>query len=1312
MDTGRAVLLTYLSESGARRRASGLHIGDDLVLTANHCASGTGHEVHALASTCAATVVARGTDEIDLALLRAPGLIWRPNLPLARLDRSNAERVVCLALGFPTWKSDRRSVQLNGWIPTGEGLAVGAHREGDTERLTMKIDGQPIAYPAPSGGAGAPPNAWQGMSGGGVIHDGAVVGVVHAHYGTAGLGALEVTPLSALNSLPEDLRASWEVLRADERTDPAARTRDGLIERLRTASVAAAEEASPRVLPDADRLRDLESAVGVWSDVQFPLLILGEGGLGKSVLAGQVFTSLKQAPEALFGHDAPREVFLVPCSRIPAASALSSWREVDRALSAAAFDDPDPPVGLFDLLAEQPKGQRATLIIDTVDLILREDSADHVAHALRKIATHSDLVLTCREREWRNLLPGELDLSRTSWVLARLSPGQIMRWSKAYLEQADVKKPQRDAFLSSLAVVVNDSKNAHVFDAPLRLAMACQLYPTSGDGTIPTDLTAVALYDEYWNQRVARDRKGRATAASQRVQQAAQAVAREIWTRSTRHFVEHVPWSAAITWADREPLISEGILYETGGFVGFFHQTFAEYAVARFLAVAGDQEDFGRLNGGLITRTSGYWGIASQLVQLDLTPGQFRLAVEAMPLQVPEGARAVIKACVERGDLTLLRSSIAWLAEQDPEGLQLVSDLLVEAPREVLDEVANVLVPLVTSRTRLGPLMQNLGALIRRLDTGPATDLLLRAMDALSARTRPSQNDPVPAEAQRLAVSSIGQAPEHFDHIRLIEAFPRLPVTGQSEITAAIAATAPNPARDQSFLQIAIPLDVPSGAVDVYAEQMWRGWQDPATRAAFGWDTWLNLLEADYGRRWNACQVRVVRRICTDPAVARQLFEEAFTRLGYQHRDRLAKTVDFVAGDNPVLAAELIGAVAKNVTKQQLDSASKVLNAVVGDIDDERRRELYASYRPHVPAAPRALLPALAKLAASQPDLIADCIGELGAQRFRAELAPGVNSTAVRNGLTAFVNELDPDLIQLFAAQLVELLAGSSDRRDRETLGRLQGRLASVSSVARDAVQAMLEPSGDHAAGRAATNEMKSRPAEWRTGNSELSTVSWLCGLLKSEQGHSVGRVAELLGLLAENPGWDADLVKKVFDRARTAVQDGREDPQVAGRLLQAIRVLVHTPPTRTFVTSAQVDHLVQTYAESVQALLIERRSPDHAPALFTQLTMCAASPGGQVLAAAEQQAAIWRILASIDCGEVSSTAHRELASLLVAGSRRSAAEWPFESVWESLSDDNKDAVVEALERGDFPGGQDRALAFARRASCPQRVANRVLRAR
>jgi hypothetical protein len=108
----------------------------------------------------------------------------------------------------------RRSAQVEGWLPTAEGLESTADAGLHAGWLTLVGDRIPAAPDIPVGPLSeTAPSPWGGMSGAVVVAGDLVVGVVRSHNLAAGGQSLTVTPVTAVDQLPgENRQRFWDTL--------------------------------------------------------------------------------------------------------------------------------------------------------------------------------------------------------------------------------------------------------------------------------------------------------------------------------------------------------------------------------------------------------------------------------------------------------------------------------------------------------------------------------------------------------------------------------------------------------------------------------------------------------------------------------------------------------------------------------------------------------------------------------------------------------------------------------------------------------------------------------------------------------------------------------------------------------------------------------------------------------------------------------------------------------------------------------------------------------------------------------------------
>lgn len=218
--TNRVVLLRYTGDDGQPRRGSGLRIGGALVLTADHCARGRDHWVVVAGKEYRAKEAWRsGSENVDVALLRANDL---PNLEPLTYALINTETFAeiehCVALGFPTWSPSMRRVQVNGYVPTGEGGGAYATDE-EPETLAFKITTPAIRdRQVEAGDQDKETSPWGGISGAVIVtRDDQILGVIRGHVRAAGVGSLTFTPLAAIETLTaEKVAEFWALLGVED----------------------------------------------------------------------------------------------------------------------------------------------------------------------------------------------------------------------------------------------------------------------------------------------------------------------------------------------------------------------------------------------------------------------------------------------------------------------------------------------------------------------------------------------------------------------------------------------------------------------------------------------------------------------------------------------------------------------------------------------------------------------------------------------------------------------------------------------------------------------------------------------------------------------------------------------------------------------------------------------------------------------------------------------------------------------------------------------------------------------------------------
>ena len=205
------------------------------------------------------------------------------------MDRGRVDRVSgCAAVGFPRWRKDgdrRRSAQVDGWLPTAEGLESTADAGLRAGWLTLVGDRIPGAPEIPVGTLNeTAPSPWGGMSGAVVTAGDLVVGVVRSHNMAAGGQSLTITPVTAVDQLPDPTQQRfWDALGvADPGLLPVLPNDAAVVPPVRVTEL----RGQGHLLDFAGREGELARMHELLTGEQAaPVVLYGLGGMGKSQLA-------------------------------------------------------------------------------------------------------------------------------------------------------------------------------------------------------------------------------------------------------------------------------------------------------------------------------------------------------------------------------------------------------------------------------------------------------------------------------------------------------------------------------------------------------------------------------------------------------------------------------------------------------------------------------------------------------------------------------------------------------------------------------------------------------------------------------------------------------------------------------------------------------------------------------------------------------------------------------------------------------------------------------------------------------------------
>ena len=972
-----------------------------------------------------------------------------------------------------------------------------------------------------------------------------------------------------------------------------APSREALTSVRRLVIPAQRREALPRlVLPAVQAALAVPSVVALYADA----------GLGKSVLLGQVCDEL--AADETLG------ITLVSASD-KVRDRPADVAELDRQLGGAALAG----CPLTELTARQrTAGLRPVVLLDTLDLILDDHTLPLLGALLRGLADDAvPVVLTCRDFEFREYLEdadGQVPLLGSVLRpvrLPRLTEDEVKAFARAFLEAGSGQAARDpDRFIGELLHLRAQRRAVvEICGSPLLLRLVCELY---GGAEVPEDLTVSRLYGTYWRKVVMGDPSRRVSQA-QRGQrnQACLAAARHLLARSTSSFVEDFDPGKLAPPADPaavDGLRSAGVLVGTTdpATVRFFHQTLAEYAIARYLA----QEPAARLEFIAGLRRAGrgghLWPVLIHLLFALTEPADYLDAVRSLDLTEQLAYRAVALSAVGRPDPAVL-ADLAGQAAGLPADHQLhlieacgsAAEAGLEPACELLAGALSWLDDKVIC-TAAGVL----GRLAGRLP-GDRTAAVTAAVQAAVSRRRAMAGDD---RGDELAGTLLGGLAESARPWSLAELGPlrdqykHLGAVARAE--TALLHRGPDPARAAALLPVALGCAAPPSppARAELASMIQRILGDTAAAEALGWDGWPGMLARPYPPGWDDVQIKAAAGLLG-------------TLAGPGH-EPLAALFALVLKDGGVLAGRALH-VAEQLTAHQpswmtgylltLPPPAAGRSAAVADtvlkrlpaVDQETATRLLDWLAPAIPSQPRALLQGAAVVAQGHPALAGRVLRDairLTSPADGQERAPlsgkdldRVLKAVLRNCPASGLDALAPGL----------RAAASHPQTGKEVAARIAGMLAPLSARDRDrCAELALGPVGAHARGAVRTMVDVAIGRDW-------FDPGYAARLLDSATPGVVEEMANWISHQQREPGWR--LPPGLFDALAAALYrasaapvahqliavldaDVRAGGPAAGQLPGLLDALLSRAGSPGIADSAQATDLRRTLSNGVLSLL------------------------------------------------------------------------------------------------------------------------------
>ena len=403
--------------------------------------------------------------------------------------------------------------------------------------------------------------------------------------------------------------------------------------------------------------------------------ILGAAGYGKSTILGTIYDELDQERVSGSGW-----VALVRCNDL-----IESQETFAIELGENVSGVREPIADITSRLTAQHG--RGVLLIDTLDLVLDKKLVPVLRGIfLELLDSNTTVVFTCRESDYRDFFEPYHESfagfaeSIECCQIPEFDDGEVREAARAFVQTklgVTTSEGSLD-FAQKIIALSSDSKSLQdITRNPLLLALLCDLF--ASEENVPEDLTVSQLYAKYWDLRIAQGRKNREN--SRRIGMAKKNLCLEIaqllYEKSQERLRDSIYESDlelnGTVFAAYEELKSDGVLKELGGSrLVFFHQTFLEYAIARWL----DSTEAGELAKNQLLSTlkqpnTSYtrhyvWPIVRQLLNL-VNLREFYRIYNRLDQQELLPFRAVAFAAVSRFEVEVA----SVLRQQLPIALQL-----------------------------------------------------------------------------------------------------------------------------------------------------------------------------------------------------------------------------------------------------------------------------------------------------------------------------------------------------------------------------------------------------------------------------------------------------------------------------------------------------------------------------------------------------------------------------------------------------------------------------------------------------------------
>ena len=848
------------------------------------------------------------------------------------------------------------------------------------------------------------------------------------------------------------------------------------------------------------------------------LFLVGEGGIGKSVLLGQLLERL--SPVLRSGGPAPSEsdqvspvsvpgaVVLLSCASVGTATTLQTSEQVDDAFGWAVRGQKDRLLSLLN--SSLVEHGSVTLLVDTLDLLLSEDSFQAMAQVLAEAVELGEVTVTCRAAEYdayfgdvRQAAP-RLAGRITPFRLPGLSPDEILQWARLYLDGVGrLGEPESDAFFQSLkGGLTRKGTLRDVCSVPVRLALTCDTFSTSGH--VSEELTVSDLYDAYWSHRVQRDaglaQSGRATAKLE----AALSLASHVLEADGRLSVRV---AKARVGAEHSMglglLVSEGVVRDLESSWELFHQTFAEYACARWLLSEGPSgTPMMRFAQHLQAGRSNLWPVAMSVL-VRASGSEYDELARLFPLSDPESVASHVLGAIRQATSVPLQDLFGRIAGHEnlwPPALFALSS----AP----SQLTTTAVDICLEALRRNPIglardsVATLASLLPRTPAGLTAEYLDRALDEL-VEVRGFFPGGAWEHLPPILLEGLGDRtalPDVF--AQMLRWYPLIGPGGRMSVVRHITIRANVDSEIFAAAETLVRYECPPLDDETARTLMARLWSSPLARTTLGWATWRDVLTAIFPEGWENPKLKFLSWLARNEVPIREQLVDDLLAGDTLTSVSLVNLAKLVAAEHAEwFAGRILARPASDLPRQNMNAIASTVRAIAARLDPTTRNLLIDWLLAGRSAAPRSVWPA-------QICLAGDDIGRH--RTLLSDLRGSDSAIAVVDGAVhAWLVQSPRPVLDALAVELRTMLS-SPDSDTQQTRAGLEGRLSDTDLYARNWVeQVVLEGSRPRVAGAALRSIEEA--AAGGSVRIDMQMARWLSGLLSTPHVDACMRVARLL---------------------------------------------------------------------------------------------------------------------------------------------------------------------------------------------------------